>query len=87
MHSNEQYGNKKSHHELDCGTSTIRFVYRRARYAYPSVTRSKNINQLSPEREVNSGVEYRDVKRRGIYLALSPTLRGIVVLVFTKSVG
>ena len=76
MRSNEQYGNKKGHHELDCGTSTIRFVYRRARYAYPSVTRSKNINQLSPEREVNSGVEYRDVKRRGIYLALFTDLEG-----------
>ena len=31
---------------------------------------------------------YRDVKRRGIYIHhSSPTLRGIVVLVFTKSDG
>ena len=57
MRSNEQYENKKGHDELDCGTSTIRFVYRRARYADPRVTRSKNINQLSPEMEVNSGVD------------------------------
>ena len=26
--------------------------------------------QLSPEGEVNSGIIYRDAKRRGIYLAL-----------------
>ena len=31
---------------------------------------------------------YRDAKRRGIYIhRCSPTLRGIVVLVFTKSDG
>ena len=31
---------------------------------------------------------YRDAKRRGIYIHhFSPTLRGIVVLVFTKSDG
>ena len=38
--------------------------------------------QPSPEVEVNSGVYiYRDAK------LCSPTLRGTVVLVFTKSVG
>ena len=40
-----------------------------------------NSIQPSPEVEVNSGSIYRDVK------LCSPTLRGTVVLVFTKSVG
>ena len=40
-----------------------------------------NSIQPSPEVEVNSGGIYRDVK------LCSPTLRGTVVLVFTKSVG
>ena len=43
----------------------------------------KNSIQLSPKGEVNrGGYIYRDANRQGIY-----PLRGIVVLVFTKSVG
>ena len=47
----------------------------------------KNIIQLSPEGEVNSGgYIYRDVKRRGIYRALWNDPEGREgVLVFTKS--
>ena len=46
-----------------------------------------NIIQLSPEGEVNSGsnTETRSVE---VYIQrCSPTLKGIVVLVFTESVG
>ena len=48
----------------------------------------KDIMQLSPEGEVNSGgyIVYLDVKRQSIYIhRSSQTLRGIVVLVFTTS--
>ena len=45
--------------------------------------------QLSPKGKLIVVVDiYRDVKRRGVYLALfTDLLRGIVVLVYTKSVG
>ena len=52
-----------------------------------SACRVNNI-QLSPKGEVNSGGNiYRDAKRRSIYLALWTDPEGIVLLVFTKSVG
>ena len=41
----------------------------------------KAVIQLSPKGEMNGGSNYRDAKRRGIYLALLTDLRGIVVLV------
>ena len=51
----------------------------------PSFAILSNIIQLFPEGEVNSGGY---IPRRGIYIhGSSPTLRGIVVLVFTKSDG
>ena len=49
-----------------------------------------NIIQITPKGEVNSGgYIYRDAKRRGtVYIhSSSPTLRGIIVLVFTKADG
>ena len=47
---------------------------------------TKNIIQLSPKGEVDSGGNIcSDAKRRGIYLALFTDAEGIVVLVFTES--
>ena len=47
----------------------------------------KDSLQLSPEGEVNSGA-YTKTRSVELYIEhFSPILRGIVVLVFTKSVG
>ena len=44
--------------------------------------------QLSPDGEVNSGGIYTETRSVEVYIhRSSPTLRGIVVLVFTKSDG
>ena len=60
-------------------------------YCMTSWKTPSDIIQLSPEEEVNSGgsISRRDIWGGGsVYLVLyEPTLRGIVVLVFTKSVG
>ena len=47
-----------------------------------------NITQLSPEGEVNGGVVHTEKRSVEVYIQrCSPTLRWVVVLVFTKLVG
>ena len=55
----------------------------------PSYTKHKSsVNmQLSPEGEVNSGVNTETWSVEVYIYRYEPTLRGIVVLVFTKSGG
>ena len=54
----------------------------------PNYTRHKSVNiQLSPEGEVNSGVNTEPWSVEVYIYRYEPTLRGIVVLVFTKSGG
>ena len=65
----------------------IKTVARRGLRLFCHFWNVKNNIQLSPEGEVNSGV-YTDTRSVEVYIQrYEPTLRGIVVLVFTKSVG
>ena len=66
----------KSANTKKCGTTSLLNLHNRKWYT------------TIPEGEVNSdGYIYRDAKRRGTNLALFTDPEGIVVLVFTKSVG